>query len=119
MYRNKWTGALLTDEEYRALREREVASFWNELSEEERKEWGSFEEFRQKELSYWPDGDFEYIGKTVEELLKLGMDVLVNHMDDDLREQVHRELAPCTDEEFLVRYMELHREKFDEEFDVN
>ena len=59
------------------------------------------------------------IKEAAEELLKLGMDVLMNHMDDDLREQVHRELAPCTDKEFLVRYMELHREKFDEEFDVN
>lgn len=57
--------------------------------------------------------------KTVEELLKLGMDVLVNYMDDELREQVHMELAPCTEEEFLTRYIELHREKFDEEFDVN
>jgi len=61
MYRNKWTGALLTDEEYRALREREVLDFWNELSAEEKEEWGSFEEFRQKEFSFWPDGDFEYI----------------------------------------------------------
>ena len=66
MYRNKWTRALLTDEEYRALREREVASFWNELSAEEKEEWGSFEEFRQKEFGIWPDGDFEYIGKAVE-----------------------------------------------------
>ena len=119
MFRNKKTGAILTDEQYKELREREVVTFWNELSEEERKEWGSFEEFRQKEFGIWPDGDFEYIGKKVEELLELGMDVLVNYMDDELREQVHRELAPCTDEEFLVRYMELHREKFDEEFDVN
>lgn len=119
MYRNKWTGALLTDEEYRALREREVVDLWNELSEEKRKEWGCFESFREREFSYWPDGDFEYIGKKVEELLELGMDVLMNHMDDDLREQVHRELAPCSNKEFLIRYMELHREKFDEEFDVN
>ena len=72
MYRNKWTGALLTDEEYRALREREVASFWNELSEEEKEEWGSFEEFRQKEFGIWPDGDFEYL-KTVEEMTKYKM----------------------------------------------
>jgi len=57
--------------------------------------------------------------KKVKELLKLGMDVLVNHMDDDLREQVHRELAPCTDAEFLSRYIELHKEKFGEEFDIN
>jgi len=118
MFRNRKTGTILTDEEYRALREREVLAFWNELSAEEKEEWGSFEEFRQKEFGIWPDEDFEYI-KTAEELLKLGMDTLVNYMDDELREQVHRELAPCTDAEFLVRYMELHREKFDEAFDIN
>ena len=61
----------------------------------------------------------EILQKKVKELLKLGMDILMQHMDDQLRERVHMELAPCTDEEFLVRYMELHREKFDEEFDIN
>jgi hypothetical protein len=28
-------------------------------------------------------------------------------MDDDTREQVHRELAPCTELEFLRRYLEI------------
>ena len=55
----------------------------------------------------------------VEELLRLGMNVLMNHMDDELREQVHKKLAPCSDKEFLTKYMELHRKKFDEEFSVN
>ena len=30
-----------------------------------------------------------------------------SYMDDDIREQVHAELAPCTHEEFLERYLEL------------
>lgn len=34
-------------------------------------------------------------------------DAIVSYMDDDLREQVHAELAPCTNEEFLNRYLEL------------
>ena len=34
-------------------------------------------------------------------------DQLVALMDDDIREQVHRELAPCSNEEFLSRYLEL------------
>lgn len=29
------------------------------------------------------------------------------YMDDDLREQVHAELAPCSPKEFLARYLEL------------
>lgn len=30
-------------------------------------------------------------------------EVYVTMMDDEIREQVHAELAPCTDEEFLTR----------------
>ena len=33
--------------------------------------------------------------------------VVVQLMDDDTREQVHRELAPCAELEFLARYLEL------------
>lgn len=34
-------------------------------------------------------------------------DVVFHYMDDDTREQVHRELAPCSNIEFLRRYLEL------------
>lgn len=46
-------------------------------------------------------------------------DVWVNLMDDELREQVHAELAPCTDEVFLERYKQLHFEKYGEEFTID
>jgi len=36
----------------------------------------------------------------------LGLDVIVNCMDDDTREAVHAELAPCTEVEFLAAYLE-------------
>lgn len=35
------------------------------------------------------------------------MDVIASYMDDDIRETVHYELAPCTPEEFLIRYLYL------------
>ena len=41
--------------------------------------------------------------KLSEELL----DTIATYMDDDKREKVHFELAPCEPEEFLKRYMEL------------
>lgn len=31
--------------------------------------------------------------------------LLVNIMDDDIREAVHRDLAPCTELEFLAEYL--------------
>jgi hypothetical protein len=37
-------------------------------------------------------------------------DVIVSMMDDDIREKVHFELAPCTEEEFLNRYLEVATE---------
>lgn len=38
------------------------------------------------------------------------MDVIASYMDDDAREQVHFELAPCSNSEFLERYVELDPE---------
>lgn len=35
------------------------------------------------------------------------MDTIATYMDDEKREMVHGELAPCTHEEFLKRYLEL------------
>ena len=35
------------------------------------------------------------------------MDAIATYMDDDIREQVHVELAPCTNDEFIKRYLEL------------
>lgn len=32
-------------------------------------------------------------------------DVVVDMMDDDIREAVHDDLAPCTEEEFLSEYL--------------
>lgn len=38
------------------------------------------------------------------------MDVIVAYMNNDIREKVHFEMAPCTPEEFLKRYCELDPE---------
>lgn len=40
----------------------------------------------------------------------------VQLMDDELREQVHKDLAPCTDEQFLEEYCKRHLEKYGIEF---
>ena len=33
------------------------------------------------------------------------MDTIAHYMDDDTREAAHRELAPCTNAEFLAAYL--------------
>jgi hypothetical protein len=45
--------------------------------------------------------------------------IYVNYMDDELRERVAWELAPCSDKDFMDRYVYLHYETFAEEFQVN
>jgi len=44
--------------------------------------------------------------------------VAVQLMDDDIRESVHADLAPCSDLEFLTEYMRRHEEKYGERFTV-
>ena len=34
-------------------------------------------------------------------------DNIVSYMDDDVREEVHSELAPCSELDFLKRYLEI------------
>jgi hypothetical protein len=46
-------------------------------------------------------------------------DAVVNLMDDDIREQLHADMAPCEDQDFVDAYTIAHQEKFGEEFVVN
>lgn len=41
------------------------------------------------------------------ELTQELMDTIASYMDDEKREDLHAELAPCKPEEFLERYLEL------------
>lgn len=42
----------------------------------------------------------------------------VELMDDEIREELHNLLAPCSDAEFLSAYMEAHRAKYGEDFTI-
>ena len=43
-------------------------------------------------------------------------DAAVGLMDDDIREELNFQMAPCTDQEFFDAYSKAHKEKFGEEF---
>ena len=43
-------------------------------------------------------------------------DSAVLHMDDEIREELHMQLAPCTDQEFFTAYEEAHIAKYGEEW---
>ena len=50
---------------------------------------------------------------TAKEIIEKGYyEAAVMLMDDEIRESVHADLAPCSEEEFLTEYMKRHEEKY-------
>lgn len=47
---------------------------------------------------------------------ELDYDAAVNLMDNGLREKLHQELAPCSDQEFFDAYVKLHAQTFGEDW---
>ena len=43
----------------------------------------------------------------------------VSLMDDEIREEVHADLAPCTEQEFMDEYVKRHEAKYGETFEIN
>ena len=39
-------------------------------------------------------------------------------MDDEIREELNSELAPCSEQEFIDAYVKAHDEKYGEEFEI-
>lgn len=48
--------------------------------------------------------------------VSLHFSAAVNYMDDDIREQLHAELAPCTPQVFFDAYVKAHAEKYGEDW---
>nr|DAH24674.1 MAG TPA: hypothetical protein [Caudoviricetes sp.] len=49
---------------------------------------------------------------------QVDFEAAVNLMDDEIREALHMEMAPCTEQEFFDAYCEAHEEKYGEEFAI-
>lgn len=50
---------------------------------------------------------------------EVDFDACVNLMDDDIREELHMDMAgSCTEQEFLDAYCEAHSNKYGEEFRI-
>lgn len=47
---------------------------------------------------------------------KLDFEAVVQFMDDEIREYLHGELAPCEPQYFYEKYCEEHKKKYGEEF---
>ena len=95
----------------------DLANYTHEDAEED---YRNFVNDLQMSGEYVPDAltpDFIY--EIIHDLYGADWNAIVEIMDDEIREQVHAELAPCTKEEFFARYCELHEQKYGEEFEAN
>jgi len=54
--------------------------------------------------------------KKEDDMTHTDFDAAVALMDDELRERIHLETAPCTEEEFLAAYGAAHQAQFGEAF---
>ena len=50
---------------------------------------------------------------------EINFDAAVALMDDDIREDLSMELAPCTDQEFFSAYEARHEEKYGEAWELS
>lgn len=50
---------------------------------------------------------------------EINFEASVNLMDDEIRERLHWEIAPCTDQEFFTAYEKAHEEKYGEEWELS
>lgn len=49
----------------------------------------------------------------------IDFETAVSMMDDDIRESVHAEHAPCTEQEFFTAYEKAHAAKYGEEWELS
>lgn len=56
---------------------------------------------------------------TNKEGTQICFDSAIGLMDDDIREELHSRLAPCTEQEFFTAYETAHAQKFGEEWELS
>lgn len=62
------------------------------------------------------------MGKVTKVMLNdyiVDFDVAVNMMDAEICEEIHEEIAPCTEQEFVDEYLKRHKAKYGENFMIN
>lgn len=65
---------------------------------------------------YSIDGD---LADRVVDLLSCGWPTVVDYMDDELREQLNYDIAPCGVLRFLCEYLDAHERKYNETFTID
>ena len=50
---------------------------------------------------------------------EINWDAAIMLMDEDIRETLHNEMAPCTEQEFFAAYEIAHEAKYGEEWELS
>ena len=50
---------------------------------------------------------------------EINYEAAVELMDDEIRDSLHFELAPCTEQDFFTAYEKAHAEKYGEEWELS
>lgn len=50
---------------------------------------------------------------------EINWDAAITLMDDDIREALHDEMAPCTEQEFFTAYEAAHAAKYGEDWELS
>lgn len=50
---------------------------------------------------------------------EIDFNAAVSLMDDEIREQLHAEMSPCSEQEFFTAYEKAHEEKYGEEWELS
>ena len=58
------------------------------------------------------------VEEIIDQLIPDYFDSAVSFMDDEIREAVHADLAPCTEARFLWEYAKRHQQKYGEPFAI-
>lgn len=51
--------------------------------------------------------------------MKFEFEYTIEYMNDEIRERLHDELAPCTEQEFFTAYENEHEKVFGEEWELS
>lgn len=71
-----------------------------------------------EEMEWYEEATEERMPTTEQSRMLCNWEQTVALMDDELREEVHNELCPCTKFAFLKEYMLLHEDKYGEAFTI-
>lgn len=82
-------------------------------------EWDDDDEFIQATELYDWNYDGKYVWRENNRSIEVfELEVVRNYMDSDICEEINKEFLFNSEQEFFVKYLEMHEDKYEKEFDI-